>query len=291
MEGCRAGTDGEQGDCDKPVNVDAIANKLSDGMLTSPSPTKEVDDAQPAYLHTNSSGIPDIVYPTAASTQGVPDFGDFNYPCPLVVKNTFLDDAPEPGSLEPFLNARKIKSAYPCIGYPHAFEDKEEDDDDQSDNVDSPDSRMQQLASPQNIPLRSPQNIFPPVAVPPLPAPVMQQFGPLPIHPQAMPPGIGVMYDEPMLEPPGLPQPQREATILRLADALPEMEPGTPDMPSSGSNLHRFGTCRPCAHHHSPKGCSNGPQCKFCHLCPPGELKRRQKAKKTAGPGELSPGM
>merc|ERR1712032_326545 len=48
----------------------------------------------------------------------------------------------------------------------------------------------------------------------------------------------------------------------------------------SSSLDHQMGTCNPCAHFHSVKGCRNGSQCHYCHECPPGELKRRQKARR-----------
>merc|ERR1712008_208893 len=57
------------------------------------------------------------------------------------------------------------------------------------------------------------------------------------------------------------------------------------DCPNSARSVsfdHRRGTCNPCAHFHSFKGCRNGSQCPYCHECPPGELKRRQKAKRRA---------
>jgi hypothetical protein len=53
---------------------------------------------------------------------------------------------------------------------------------------------------------------------------------------------------------------------------------------SLGSEAHIKGTCNPCAHFHSRKGCTNAGLCSFCHHCPPGELKRRQKAKKRLMP-------
>jgi len=37
-----------------------------------------------------------------------------------------------------------------------------------------------------------------------------------------------------------------------------------------------MGGCKPCAFAHT-KGCENGVNCKFCHLCAPGEKKRRQR--------------
>jgi len=53
---------------------------------------------------------------------------------------------------------------------------------------------------------------------------------------------------------------------------------GTPECPSIGSQLHRVGACKPCAFVLSEKeGCKNGVECQFCHLCEPGEKKRRKK--------------
>jgi len=51
---------------------------------------------------------------------------------------------------------------------------------------------------------------------------------------------------------------------------------------SVGSAAHEIGTCKPCAFlWKDPKqpGCSNGRECTFCHLCPPGEVKARKKQK------------
>lgn len=60
-----------------------------------------------------------------------------------------------------------------------------------------------------------------------------------------------------------------------------EPAPGSAEMPSIGSREHASGECKPCAFLHA-KGCQNGIVCKFCHLCPAGEKKRRAKAKKDA---------
>merc|ERR1712224_281272 len=49
---------------------------------------------------------------------------------------------------------------------------------------------------------------------------------------------------------------------------------------STGSFDHESGNCKPCAFlWKSADGCQNGQNCKFCHLCPIGEVKRRKKAK------------
>lgn len=46
--------------------------------------------------------------------------------------------------------------------------------------------------------------------------------------------------------------------------------------PSIGSEGHYVGKCRPCVFVHK-KGCSNGYDCLFCHICQPGEKQRRKR--------------
>jgi len=55
-------------------------------------------------------------------------------------------------------------------------------------------------------------------------------------------------------------------------------ERNSPDVPNVGSVGHEIGMCKPCAFV-TTKGCDNGAECKFCHLCDPGEKKRRRKEK------------
>jgi len=56
---------------------------------------------------------------------------------------------------------------------------------------------------------------------------------------------------------------------------------GSPELPCKGSVLHRWGACKPCAFFQivtdDKGGCKNGVECTFCHLCEPGEKKRRKK--------------
>eukprot|EP00929_Paragymnodinium_shiwhaense_P021700 TRINITY_DN14083_c0_g1_i1.p1 TRINITY_DN14083_c0_g1~~TRINITY_DN14083_c0_g1_i1.p1 ORF type:complete len:531 (+),score=79.24 TRINITY_DN14083_c0_g1_i1:145-1737(+) len=65
--------------------------------------------------------------------------------------------------------------------------------------------------------------------------------------------------------------------------ALPASEGQQP--PSVGSALHGVPgpegqpACQPCAWFYKDAGCHNGAQCRYCHLCPMGELKSRKKAK------------
>jgi len=49
------------------------------------------------------------------------------------------------------------------------------------------------------------------------------------------------------------------------------------ELPSVGSAAHFEGWCKPCAFAY--EGCVNGSACEFCHICPPGELKARKRAK------------
>jgi len=51
------------------------------------------------------------------------------------------------------------------------------------------------------------------------------------------------------------------------------------------AKAHAVGACRPCAHFHTMQGCRMGESCRFCHACPPGELKRRQKQRRRASRG------
>jgi hypothetical protein len=50
----------------------------------------------------------------------------------------------------------------------------------------------------------------------------------------------------------------------------------SPGLPSRGSALHEWGVCKPCAFVFQG-GCKNAKDCQFCHLCEPGERKRRKK--------------
>lgn len=54
--------------------------------------------------------------------------------------------------------------------------------------------------------------------------------------------------------------------------------PGSFVLPSLGSVDHARGNCKPCAFV-TTRGCGLGAQCTFCHLCEPGEKRRRRKEK------------
>jgi len=110
----------------------------------------------------------------------------------------------------------------------------------------------------------------PPQMLPPLP-----QLAPwdMPIDHSMIPPPMDAQMIPP---PPAAPA----VKVLRLEEALVEPELGSAEMPTIGSMGHRCGRCKPCAFVHTV-GCSDGVDCKFCHLCEPGEKKKRRKEKLT----------
>jgi len=69
--------------------------------------------------------------------------------------------------------------------------------------------------------------------------------------------------------------------VLMLSEALPEPLLGSDELPTVGSAGHHTGACKPCAFFHT-RGCGNGLQCSFCHLCPADEKRKRQKDKLAA---------
>lgn len=74
--------------------------------------------------------------------------------------------------------------------------------------------------------------------------------------------------------------------LLEEDDESDEESPGSPSqdaqaghrIPTVGSAGHEFRLCKPCAFVNT-KGCKDGAECRFCHLCGPGEKKRRKKEK------------
>lgn len=72
----------------------------------------------------------------------------------------------------------------------------------------------------------------------------------------------------PPCPPPALPPSYSESSVQKLSNG----------MPSIGSVGHDIGKCKPCAFMYT-KGCENGLNCEFCHICEPGEKKKRRKDK------------
>jgi len=117
--------------------------------------------------------------------------------------------------------------------------------------------RSNVLSPPLQPPLLAVHKTAQPVAPPPLHAPVL---------------GLAVLTAV-VVPPPA------KAPVLRLAEAFPDIDSQALAPPTVGSVGHHNRTCRPCAFLYT-KGCGNGKQCEFCHLCGPGEKKRRLKEKR-----------
>jgi len=75
--------------------------------------------------------------------------------------------------------------------------------------------------------------------------------------------------------------PSAVSMLPPTSEYLPDSEQRglSADVPSQGSALHGTGQCKPCAWFWKSRGCSNAILCDYCHMCPPGELKERKKAK------------
>jgi len=75
------------------------------------------------------------------------------------------------------------------------------------------------------------------------------------------------------------------AQVQQEAAAVVQNEAGVTQAPSMGSKMHGVTDasgqpmCQPCAWFYKDSGCLNGAGCRYCHLCPQGELKNRKKAK------------
>jgi hypothetical protein len=77
--------------------------------------------------------------------------------------------------------------------------------------------------------------------------------------------------------PPLSPRSAPVATLLIDATGVLEWSPG---VPTKGSAGHMLGKCKPCAFVFKD-GCESGVNCEFCHICTPGEKKRRKKERRS----------
>jgi len=182
---------------------------------------------------------------------------DYEYPVPLCVRNTFIDASiPRPISLDEFFEERRVHSC--PVETPTYFGSEVE--------------AAGIPGGPEPFAAGSPMvgSVWAATAAAYAAAAaatrcLMQpMMSPSPGHAMPIPPQCT----------------ETQAPILRLADAIAEPELGSPAMWTMGSEGHHLGICKPCAFFYT-KGCGNGSECPFCHLCPEGEKKRRQKMKGT----------
>jgi len=192
----------------------------------------------------------------------VPAFPEFEYPVPYAIRNTFVDTGiGRPLSLEEFYEERRVHSCpvEPSDGHEQLQRAMTTGGSMMASVAAAAAAASAAAAAATMCWMTSPARRGD--ATPSSPAPV----DPTAIHWGATATPMSA-------------SPAAQAPVLRLADWMPEPELGSPEMPTVGSAGHSAGTCKPCAFFHS-KGCGNGVNCSFCHLCPADEKKRRQKEK------------
>jgi len=307
----RAGRSSEPDGSSSCRSTSAGSSSGRSGTDESPSSQSEVSprDAEPCSPLDQLSAVAS----RARSSAGLPDF---EYPAPIFVKNTFLNlDLGRPLSMDGCYEERQLHSCPGSAFYPSP--DAELPGDASRAAADladfqghegsgchffgsTPDcSPVLPHCAPVGLPMLIP---LPPMEPPLLPADLSGDEAPCPAAPELPPALHGAAWapEGPLLlmsnalEAPRLemrePLPVLPATafapkapVLLLSNALEASALGSPAaLPSVGSGSHHLGACKPCAHAYTAKGCQNGFQCTFCHLCPPGELKRQQKAKRSA---------
>lgn len=259
-----------------------VNSKLGSDAAFSPSvgpreaPTDSYLTSSPDSRSTSTGSLSPLPSTIEGETE-VTGLPDYDYPVPLFVRNTFIDaGVSRPISLDEFFQERRVQSSPvecpPGLCSNPGF------------------VAMHTGAMHQALPAGSPMmdSVFAAalaasaqVSAAAAAAAARCWMPSMNLHCQGSPmpssPDFVGGMQSPMFN---CPVPRDQAPVLRLAEALDEpiLEFGSPEMPTVGSAWHRAGNCKPCAFFHT-RGCGNGTQCQFCHLCAPGEKKRRQKDK------------
>jgi hypothetical protein len=194
---------------------------------------------------------------------------DYDYPTQLIVKNTFIDTpTARPLSLDEFIQERRVHS---CPVEAHdSIPEFDEGNTVPTGNVLHAASMSASLlagaaahaASTASDAVSAVRNWWISDGSNTIPGQVMPEW----------------LHNNVFDDSPGNMAGQHAPQVLRLAEAIGDPELGSKELPTVGSAGHRFGTCKPCAFFHK-RGCENGVQCTFCHLCDASEKKRRQKEK------------
>lgn len=209
-------------------------------------------------------------------------FPEYDYPVPFIVKNTFIDTGSwRPSSLDGFFQEREIHSCVSRIGAPPGLEPIKRPISLAAEEPAAEPSTAAPLPAfssySSNGGIVDDQGFFDALDTLPSPEHIMWQQlqSPMvmpPPSPPAQPPVLGLELQAPAIPTPPMVQ------ALRLAETIPVPDLGSIELHTIGSAGHNVGNCKPCAFFHT-KGCSQGPQCEFCHLCNAGERKRRRKDK------------
>jgi len=230
--------------------------------------------------------LPSVEYPTpftarSTASNASGQLPEYHYPAPFIVRNTFIDEESE---LERIRRQRELHSA-PAQFFGIAS-------DDASPRVGSPvqtsvpDKMPPVQSRPSTIVAQAPTAYSVPANttsqgfwVPTSQLPLQPLPSQMPTMMQAQQPLF--MQEAPVLTSAAAAASTAPAPVaLCLADAL-SPKVGTPECPTVGSAGHFQGTCKPCAFFHT-KGCGNGINCPFCHLCDSNERKKRVQEKRQA---------
>lgn len=287
-EGATVGMDLEQS-VDPEVAVKLLSRSTSAGSLHSRDQSSTFSSPYPAH----AVGLPESVLssPYPAQALGLPEY-DYpmgwsfdrshnGLPSALITKNTFLGTKVQRSlSLEEFIEERLTQSCPASglqIGLPPGLEDLVE-----------PEEAAARLAAAESEIIRKAASAALSYQSPELQYAVPQQASAWDMQAPHAPVTLDLM--QALSVPREASQPQFPESQF-LAAALPpavtglaqpmEQVLGSVSCPTVGSQGHWSGACKPCAFLYT-KGCGNGAQCSFCHLCEPGEKKRRAKEVRTA---------
>jgi hypothetical protein len=180
-----------------------------------------------------------------------------------MIKNTFLGTTPlRPLSLNEFFEERRVKSS-PPPGLEDVVTPEEaaanlsarEEARRWSSQVSSEDGEAEALSHPRSAQREDPATVL--VSL------------------------MSALCDHFQSGPEARPVPQATGNMQQQREQFAYMQLGSPTCPTVGSQGHWARACKPCAFFHT-KGCGNGINCPFCHLCEPDEKKRRAKEVKAA---------
>jgi hypothetical protein len=252
-----------------------------------PSDSQDSADLQKSNLQSpldpgNSLGLPEYDYPTPWSIEHA-QLPEIEYPAPFVVKNTFIGfDVVRPASLAEFFEERRTQSCpASAISLPPGLEDVIEPEEAAANLVAAENALWRRQAADDahwaenNMPIGRLNSWADDEAGAPA---CISSWAP----PQSDA-RVSLQLSH-ALQAPSEPNPMQ--TMLFAAQApswqlTSEPVLGSLEMPTMGSQGHYVGTCKPCAFFHT-KGCGNGVQCPFCHLCDASEKKKRAKERRDA---------
>jgi hypothetical protein len=191
---------------------------------------------------------------------------EYDYPTPIFVRNTFLDTpVVRPLSLDEFVQERRIQSCpLEALGSP---------DSEAQEEAPVQRSSFSRAATLSSTALTAAANDAAFAA-----SRAVSSFRDWwnPVEAISLP--AGSLSPDSGHEAPTDVAGHNTSQVICLANALVEPELGSIELPTVGSAGHKWGACKPCAFLYK-RGCQNGVQCSFCHLCDSGEKKRRQKEK------------